>query len=52
MFIVKSNLKLPMSNKPTYLRNRNRITDKENRLLVAKQGGEWGGKDWEFGVSR
>ena len=37
------------SNKRTYLQNRNRLTDIENRLVVAKGGG---GKDWEFGVSR
>ena len=28
----------------------NRLTDIENRLLVANEEG--GGKDWEFGVSR
>ena len=33
-----------------YLRNRNRLADIENRLVVAK--GEGGGKDWEFGISR
>ena len=32
----------------TYLKNRNRLTDVEDRLVVAK-GGE-GGVDWEFGV--
>ena len=27
--------------------------DIENRFVVAKGGGEgWGGKDWEFGISR
>ena len=38
--------------KGTYLRNRNRLTDIENRLLVAKGEGGRGGKDWEFGISR
>ena len=36
----------------TYLRNRNRLTDIENRLVVAKGEGGGGGMDWEFGVSR
>ena len=38
-------------NKWTYLWNRNRIRDTENRLVVAK--GEGGGREmnWEFGVS-
>ena len=35
----------------TYLWNRNRLTDIENRLVVAKGEGRWGGMDWEFGVS-
>ena len=35
----------------TYLWNRNRLTDKENRLVVAGGGGE-GRTDWEFGISR
>ena len=36
----------------SYLQNRNRLTNIENRLVVAK--GEWGerGMNWEFGVSR
>ena len=33
----------------SYLQNRNRLTDIENRLVVAKRVG---GKDWESGVSR
>ena len=33
----------------SYLQNRNRLTDIENRLVVAKGGG---GMEWEFGVSR
>ena len=32
-----------------YLWNRNKLTDVENRLVVAKGVG---GMDWEFGVSR
>ena len=38
--------------KCTYLQNRNRLVDIENRLVVAK--GERGGRgmDWEFGISR
>ena len=36
----------------TYLQNRNRLTDIENRLVVAKGEGGGGGMDWEFGVSR
>ena len=37
----------------TYLWNRNRLTDIENRLTVAKgEGGGGGGMDWEFGISR
>ena len=34
------------------LQNRNRLTDIENRLIVAKR--EWGkgGMDWKFGISR
>ena len=37
--------------------NRNRLTDIENRLVIAKGEGVWGGgggggKDWEFGMSR
>ena len=37
--------------KQTYLLNRNRHTNIENRLVVAKGGGR-GGMDWEFGISR
>ena len=33
----------------TYLQNRNRVTNLENTLVVAKGGV---GMDWEFGVSR
>ena len=38
--------------KLTYLWNRNRLTDIQNRLVVAKGDGGRGGKDWEFGISR
>ena len=34
------------------LRNRNRLTDIENILVVAKGEGNGGGKDWEVGISR
>ena len=37
--------------KSTYLQNKNKLTDIENRLVVAKWG-TGGGKDWEFGISR
>ena len=37
----------------TYLQNRNRLTDMENRLVAAKGEGEGvSGMDWEFGDSR
>ena len=36
----------------TYLWNRNRIMDIENRLVVAKGEGVGGGMEWEAGVSR
>jgi len=35
-----------------YLQNKDRLTDIENRLVVTKGRGGWGGKDWEFGISR
>ena len=38
--------------KRTFLQNRNRLTDIENRLVVAKGNREGSGMDWEFGVSR
>ena len=34
------------------LRNRNRLTGPENRLVVAKGEGGGRGMDWEFGVGR
>ena len=37
------------TNEPVY--KTERLTDTENRLVVAKGRGG-GGKDWEFGVSR
>ena len=30
----------------------NEVGDIENRLVVAKGEVGWGGKDWEFGISR
>ena len=43
----------------TYMRNLKYDTNEliyetniENILVVAKEEGEWGGMDWEFGVSR
>ena len=36
--------------KLTYLQNKNRLTDIENRLVVAKEGR--GGKEWAFWISR
>ena len=35
-----------------YQQNRNRLTDKENRLVVAKGHEVWHGMDLEFGVGR
>ena len=35
-----------------YLQNRNRFTDIESRLVVAKGERGGSGMDWEFGVSR
>ena len=36
----------------TYLLKRNRLTEIENRLVVAKGEGGGGGMVWEFEVSR
>ena len=36
----------------TYLWNRNRFRDMENRLMVAKREKVGKGMEWEFGVSR
>ena len=36
----------------TYLRNRNRLTDIENRLVVAKGEEEWGREGLGVGISR
>ena len=38
--------------KRTYLQNRNRLIDIENRPVVAKGEGGGRGMDWEFGVGR
>ena len=47
-----SSFKMSCALKWTCLQNRNRLTDAENRLAVAKREGRGGGMDWEFGVSR
>ena len=36
----------------TYLQNRSRLTDTENRLVVAMGEASGGGKDWKCGMSR
>ena len=36
----------------TYLQKSNRLTDTENRLVVAEGEGGGGRMDWEFGMSR
>ena len=41
-----------MWHKLTYLQNRNRLTDMENKLVLAKGEGGGSGMDWEFGDSR
>ena len=41
-----------MQHKGTYLQNRNRLTEIENRFVVAKGEGGGEGMDWEFGMSR
>ena len=38
--------------KGTYLQNRNRLTDIENRLVVAKRERVLSGTDWEYGVNK
>jgi len=38
--------------KRSYLQNRNRHTNTEIRLVVAKMGRGWGKKAGEFGISR
>ena len=38
--------------KRTYSQNGNRLTDMENRLVVAKEKQGGSGMDWKFGVSR
>ena len=35
-----------------FLQNRNKVTDVENKLMVAKEEGVGGGMEWEDGVSR
>ena len=36
----------------TYLQKRSRLTDTDNRLVVAKGERGYGGMNWEFGISR
>ena len=57
LFSPRSFFALPLSGARTfntnehYLRNRNRLTDRENRQLVAKGRVTEGGIDWECEVS-
>ena len=39
-----------ITHKCTYLQNRNRLIDIENRFVVAKGEGGGRGMDWEFGL--
>ena len=41
-----------IGHKWTYLQNRNRLTDTEDRLVVAKGERDGRGMDWEFRISR
>ena len=45
-------LEYKTGHKWTYLWNRNRLTDIENRLVVSKGESGRGKKDWEFEISR
>ena len=36
----------------TYLQNRKRLTDTENKLMVTKRERGRGGINWEFGINR
>jgi len=38
--------------KSTYLWNKNKLTDIENRFVIAKGAGSGEEKDWKFGISR
>ena len=40
-----------IQHKGSYLQDRNRLTDIEDRLVVTKGEGVWGEKEWEFGIS-
>ena len=44
------NLKYDMSECET--ENKNRLTDRENRLVAAKGHVSWGGTEGDFGISR
>ena len=37
--------------KRTYLQNRNRVTDVENKLMVTNKGESGGGVNWEIGIN-
>ena len=39
-----------IQHRSTYLPKKNRLTDIDNRVF--QEGGGWGGKDWEFSISR
>ena len=41
-----------IQHKRAYLQNKNRLTDIENTLVIAKGEVMRGEKDWEFGISR
>ena len=41
-----------IGHKLIYLWSKNRLTDTENRLVIAKGEGNEGEKDWELGISR
>ena len=45
-------LNLKNDNKSTYLQNRNRLTDIENKLMVTKGERGGGGINEEFGIKR
>ena len=41
-----------IQHKWTYQQNRNRLTDLENRFVIARKHRGWSGMNWEFGVGR
>ena len=48
---IHSSVESKIWHKWTYLQNRNRLTDIENRLVAAKGKGEGEGMNWEFGIN-